>query len=834
MTHSTDQFDQVRHIFHELCELSPEARLQRLQALSDSDPDICAEVQSLLEFAGQDCPRIDEAPSKILRLIEDVAGNTPAPAPVNADATATLERIGPYTLHEVIGQGGMGVVHRATQGEPLHREVAVKLVRPGMATQAMLARFEAERRTLASMNHQNIAAIYDAGVTDDGRPYFVMQYVPGLPITDFCDEHQLSIEARIDLLATVCDAVQHAHRRGVIHRDLKPSNVLVQMVDGEPKAHIIDFGIAKALGGEVGDVANETMPGLLLGAPRYMSPEQATQDKAVDTRSDVYSLGVILYELLCGETPIHADSLSALRSSEVPELIRRFEPMAPSANLRAKSVAERAAIAEKRSCTARQLASNLRGELDWITLKAISRSRSERYESPADLAADLKRRRQREPVEAGPPDWRYRAGRFLSRYRWASLATAVIFLALLAGIAGVTWQGRQTRIEMRNSQQVNQFLHDVLSSNSPWRIGGASPTLRSVLDDASRDLASNTTLTKLTRARLHNTIGATYWGLSAYDEALVHFEESLPLFMETRGEAHSETIRVMSNLCHLLHRMGRFDEAEAYGRRALAIADRHLPPDSVVKGNVITNLGALIEDRGYDEEAEAMLLRAVEMRRRLDHPDDLTQSLSNLGSFLMSRNELDEARIHLEESVEIGVNELGEDHPVTLFAQMNYAVYMMRTNKLEEARALLEDVVERCRMVYGDRNFETISYSRKLILVYAGMGRLADSEALAGESLAISEEEFGPSHPMTMSLVEFYVAAIGMQGRIDEAFEIAMPWYENFRDTLGPDDPATSRMATLVAEIYDTIGDTENTDRWRAIAAGEIDDEAAAAEPDPS
>lgn len=834
MTHSTDQFDRVRHIFHELCDLSPAARTERLEELSATDPDVCAEVRSLLEFAGQECPRVDEAPSRIFRLIEDVAGNTPAPAPAHAEATMALERIGPYTLHEVVGQGGMGVVHRATQGEPLHREVAIKLVRPGMATQAMLARFEAERRTLASMNHQNIAAIYDAGVTDDGRPYFVMQYVPGLPITDFCDEHRLSIESRIDLLATVCDAVQHAHRRGVIHRDLKPSNVLVQMVDGEPKAHIIDFGIAKALGGEVGDMANETMPGLLLGAPRYMSPEQATQEKAVDTRSDVYSLGVILYELLCGETPIHADALSALRSSEVPELIRRFEPMAPSESLRAKSAADRLAIAEKRSCTTRQLASSLRGELDWITLKAIARSRSERYESPADLAADLERRRQREPVEAGPPDWRYRAGRFLSRYRWASLATAVVFLALLAGIAGVMWQGRQTRIEMRNSQQVNRFLHNVLAANSPWNSGGESPTLRAVLDDASEDLESNTALTKRTRADLHNTIGATYWGLSAYDEALVHFRKALPLLLETSGEADTETIRVMSNLCHLLHRMGRFDEAEAIGRRALANADRHLPPDTEVTGNVITNLGALVEDLGYDEEAESLLRRAVAMRRRLDSPADLTQSLSNLGSFLMSQEQMDEAGALLAEAVDLGVNEVGEDHPFTILAKYNFAVYKMGTRELDDARVRLEDVLERCRRVYGERSFDTINYSRKLILVYAALGRLPDAEALAGDSLAISEKDFGASHPMTLSFREFYVATIGLQGRIDESFDLALPWYEEFRDTLGPDDPATRRMATLVAETYDTIGDQENTDRWRGIASGDIKDETAAAVPDPS
>ncbi len=821
MNFSPDNFEDVRQLFHELCELSPELRQDRLRSLEETDALLGAEVRSLLECADVDCPAIDEAPSSILNLLNDYSDEHRL---AFADAAMADDeapaRIGPYHICERLGQGGMGVVHRAEQTEPIRREVALKLVRAGMATRAMLARFEAERQTLASMNHAGIAKVYDAGVTDDGRPYFVMEYVPGEPLAQFCDVQRLSVEDRITLFIAVCDAVNHAHRRGVIHRDLKPSNVLVEMENGVSTPHVIDFGIAKALTATVNDPMTETAPGLLLGAPLYMSPEQAAHEHVVDTRSDVYSLGVMLHELLCGRTPIDPAELRTKSSGAVAEHVRKQEASAPSRCFASMPEEDRIRIAAERGCTPRALQSALRGELDWITMKALSREPGGRYESPSDLAADLQRRARREPVEAGPPTMRYRAGRFVARYRVACIAAAIVFLVLMTGVGGVLWQSRQTKIEMRNTAQVNQFLHKVLSSNSPWRTGGAALTLRAVLDEAAKDLELNDKLTTLTRARLHNTIGATYWGLSAYDEALIHFNQSLSLFISTVGEANSETIGVMSNMCHLLHRMGRDEESEAIGRRGLDLADRHLPPNAEVTGNIITNFGALLEDLGRDEEAEALLWRSVEVRRNQHSPEDLAQSLSNLGSYLMNKNQIDAAREYLEESVTIGVEKLGQDHPVTMFAQMNYSILQMRTNELSEALVLLENVMDRCRRVYGPRNFETISYSRKLIVLYAAMQRLGDSESLALESLEVSRTEFGPAHPMTIDLTEHYVAAVGMQGRIDESFEIARPLYEEFNEALGPDHMATRRIARLIGEIYDTIGDKENTDHWRAIAAG--------------
>jgi eukaryotic-like serine/threonine-protein kinase len=358
-------------------------------------------------------------------------------------------RIGPYHLLEQIGEGGMGAVYLAEQKEPVRRKVALKVIKPGMDTRQVVARFEAERQALAMMNHPSIAKVLDAGATEAGRPYFVMELVKGLPITEFCDQHQLTTRERLELFITVCQAVQHAHQKGLIHRDLKPSNVLVEMHDVIPVPKVIDFGVAKAIGHSLTEKTLHTAFSQLVGTPLYMSPEQAGQSSIdVDTRSDIYSLGVLLYELLTGSTPFDRDTLENAGSDEMRRMIREVNPPRPSARVSTLQAQALSTLSSRRQVDSRKLSQQLRGELDWILMKALEKDRTRRYETASSLAADLQCYLNAEPVLACPPSARYRFGKFALRNKAAIATGALIAITLLLGLLGTTWQAiRATRAE---------------------------------------------------------------------------------------------------------------------------------------------------------------------------------------------------------------------------------------------------------------------------------------------------------------------------------------------------------------------------------------------------
>jgi serine/threonine protein kinase len=370
--------------------------------------------------------------------------------------------IGPYKLLQQIGEGGMGVVYMAEQTEPVERRVALKIIKPGMDTRPVIARFEAERQALAMMDHPNIAKVHDAGTTDTGRPYFVMELVNGIPITQFCDEQRLDVRHRLELFADVCHAVQHAHQKGIIHRDIKPSNILVALYDGHPAAKVIDFGVAKATSQKLTEKTMFTQWGQIVGTLEYMSPEQAQRNQLdIDTRSDIYSLGVLLYELLTGETPFGGQRLRSAAFDEMMRVIREEEPPRPS--LRLSSSDSLASVAANRQIEPKKLSTLVHGELDWIVMKALEKDRPRRYETANGLAADVQHYLTDEPVEACPPSAVYRLKKFVRRNRAAITTASFIGVALLAGTAISTWQAiRATRAEDLASQRLvaEQQAHD--------------------------------------------------------------------------------------------------------------------------------------------------------------------------------------------------------------------------------------------------------------------------------------------------------------------------------------------------------------------------------------
>src|SRR5262245_21754401 len=404
---------------------SPE-RQQFLDEACADNPPLRARVDKLLASHEQAIDFMDQPAGRL------------APTMNQAPLARPGTQIGPYKLREQIGEGGFGVVYVAEQERPVHRKVALKIIKPGMDTKDVIARFEAERQALALMDHPNVARVLDAGATDTGRPYLVMELVTGVPITEFCDKNKLPTRDRLLLFADVCRAIQHAHQKGIIHRDLKPSNIMVTLHDGKPVAKVIDFGVSKALSQQLTEKSIYTAYGQKIGTPSYMSPEQAEMSGlGIDTRSDIYSLGVLLYELLTGQTPLDARRLRAGGYAEILRIIREEEPPRPS--LKISTLGDEAtAIAQHRHTDARQLRRDLAGELDWIVMKCLEKDRARRYETATGLARDIERYLHDEPIEACPPSLRYRLGKTLRKHRGPVVAAALVFLALTAAIVGTS------------------------------------------------------------------------------------------------------------------------------------------------------------------------------------------------------------------------------------------------------------------------------------------------------------------------------------------------------------------------------------------------------------
>ncbi|MHC5028081.1 MAG: serine/threonine protein kinase, partial [Planctomycetota bacterium] len=415
-------------IFNEARSMRPAERAGYLKGACGNDADLRADVESLLQA-------------------DEEAASFMANAPASSQDDATVQQapreqpgqqIGRYKLLQSIGEGGFGSVWMAEQKEPVKRRVALKIIKLGMDTKQVIARFEAERQALAMMDHPHIAKVLDAGATETGRPYFVMEYIKGVPILEYCDTEKLDTTARLGLFTSVCNAIQHAHQKGIIHRDIKPSNVMVTMHDGVPVTKVIDFGIAKATNTELTQKTLFTEHRQMIGTPAYMSPEQAEMSGLdIDTRSDIYSLGVLLYELLTGTTPFATESLMEAGFVEMMRIIREEEPHKPSTRL--SSLGETGTrTAEERRTDLNHLSSTLRGDLDWIVMKCLEKDRTRRYETANGLAADVKRHLQDEPVVAGPPSTRYRLMKFVKRNRAGVTAAALVAMTVLAGITSTT------------------------------------------------------------------------------------------------------------------------------------------------------------------------------------------------------------------------------------------------------------------------------------------------------------------------------------------------------------------------------------------------------------
>jgi non-specific serine/threonine protein kinase/serine/threonine-protein kinase len=740
--------------------------------------------------------RTGTCPSCILRLALEGADLDPPVSEPAGDTSvpAVPSRIGPYRLLEKIGEGGMGEVWLAEQTEGVRRRVALKIIKQGMDTKQVLLRFEAERQALALMDHPHVAKVFDAGSTPEGRPFFAMEHVDGAPITDHCDQQRLTMRQRLDLFLQVCEGVQHAHQKAIIHRDLKPSNVLVTLQDAKPVVKIIDFGVAKATAHRLTERTLFTELGLLIGTPEYMSPEQiAMSPLEVDTRTDVYSLGVLLYELLVGTLPFEPEELRSGGFDGIRRTLREREPRKPSARLGTLGGERSIEAARLRRTDVAGLRRRLSGDLDWITMKTLEKDRARRYGSPAGLAADIRRHLAHEPVQASPPGVVYRVRKFVRRRRLETAFGVLVVLGAVAFMATLAVQAARISREAKTKARVTEFLTDLFKVSDPSEARGQSVTARELLDKGAAKIRDTLGEEPEVQAELMATMGAVYVGLGLYTEGEPLLREALEARRRVLGPGHPATLTSMNDLADAYRMQGRYTEAEALHRETLEMQKRVLGTDHSNTLSSMNNLGMALSYQGRYSEAEALHRGTLEMQKRVlgpDHPETLA-SMSNLAVAYYHQDRFAEAEALFRETLDIQKQVLGPDHPHTLVSMGNLALMCSNLGRHAEAEALHRETLEIKRRVQGPDHPETLKVMNNLALGYYYQGRYAEAEALHRELLGIRTRLLGADHPDTLISMNNVAIACTRQGRYAEAEALHLETLDRRRRVLGPDHPET-------------------------------------------
>ncbi len=748
--------------------------------------------------------------------------------------------IGPYRLLERIGTGGMGEVWLAEQKEPVRRRVALKLIKAGMDTREVVARFESERQALALMDHPAIAKVFDAGSTPQGRPYFAMEYVNGVPITTFCDKHRLTTPQRLELFIRVCEGVQHAHQKAILHRDLKPSNILVSEVDGKPAPRIIDFGVAKAAAQGLTPDTLYTQVGSLVGTPAYMSPEQADSGGIdVDTRTDVYSLGVVLYELLVGALPLDFTTSapdqfrSRLRDEDVPR---------PSTKLRT-SADNSSSTAQQRSTDLIALLRQLRGDLDAITLKCLEKDRARRYATPAEVGADVGRYLRHEPVMARPASVVYRARKYTRRHRVGVALAAGVALLLLAGAIAQTLELRRIQRERDRADRVTKFMTDMFKVSNPSEARGNDIRAREILDKASQDIDTGLAKDPELQARMMHVMGTVYESLGLYSkaESLLsraanirrgilgtsnrdtlesmhklgfifreesHFPEAEKLTRETMdlrrsafGPKDHDTLDSATQLALILDDEGRFADAEKLNRETLEIASRAYGPDDGTAHVAKQHLAIDYAYEGKYAESEKAFREIYEQDRKRLGDDNLTVvgEYDNIANILLQQGRYEEAEKVYRDCLALHIRLQGPEHPRTLLTAGNLAQALRSEKRYNEAEALLRTTLAAKLRTLGPDHRSTLVTKGNLAETLGDEGKSADAEQLIRETLDSERRTLGPDHTDTLITMESLADILKSEKKYSESEKTYREMFEGRRRALGDDHPGTAEAAYELA-----------------------------------
>lgn len=835
-----ERWQQIEEVFHQAVEIVPTERASFLDQVCRDDLELRREVESLLAEEQEHQETL--LSTAIMAAAQSFSRGRPD--------ELVGRRIGQYRVTGIIGQGGMAEVFCAVRDDDQYKkQVAIKLIQRGMVSKFTLNRFRYERQILASLEHPNIARLLDGGTTEEGLPYFVMEYIEGKPVTDYCNSKNLSVRERLKLFHAICEAVQHAHRNLIIHRDLKPSNILVTE-EGTPK--LLDFGIAKLLDPEEALEAitvARTMTTARLMTPDYASPEQV-RGASVTTATDIYSLGAVLYHLLTGERPHRFKNLSLI---EIERVVCETEIEKPSL------------VVVRQSDAPARLRRELDGDIDNIVMMAMRKESERRYQSVEQLSEDIRRYLKGRTVRARQDTVFYRASKFIRRHKFG-VGVAALILMLLVGF-GITMAIQAARIarERDRANQVTEFLVELFEVSSPSEARGNQVTAREILDKGAEKIARDMEDQPEVQAALMDTMGRVYRSLGLYDSAMPLVERSLELRRQTLGDQHPDVAESIHTLAKLQHLKGNYDEAEALYRDALERQRKLFGEENTKVAGILTDFGELLRAKGDNDGAEALHRQAVAMRRKLlgsEHPD-VAISINNLAVVLDDKGEYEEAEQVYREALEIKRKSLGQDHPSLATTINNLAVLLGNKGDKEGAEALYREALALRRKVLGPEHPEVAISLNNLAFLLRSKGDYKAAEPLYREALAIRRKTLGAEHPsVATSLINLadllnnsgsaeaaeplfkeaiaiygktlgqnhwlfansqslYGVCLTKLGRYREAEEQLLAAHAGLKSSLGEKHERTQTVLSRLALLYEAWGKSSQADHYRALLKAE-------------
>lgn len=844
------QWEKVNQIVDTALDLDGEARSTYIEEQCRGDKELKSQVTQLLQS-------IEESDTE--GFLEDpeaypgyLAADFADIIDKNADNSLTGEQIGNYRILELIGHGGMGSVYLAERADEMYqRKVAFKVMRRGMDTPSNIARFKRERNILANLNHPGIAKLLDGGVTGDGLPYLVLEYVKGTPLYDYCDKNRLSIQERLTLFKSICEAVQHAHQNAVIHRDLKPSNILVT---ARNQIKILDFGIAKMLEPDNPEqTLYQTQTGARLLTPGYAAPEQI-EAKSVTTATDTYALGVLLYELLAGAHPHNIED-KGLR--EIEQAIRKQTPPNPSKRIKELPQERREKVAKNRSSDPSSLTDILQGDLDAIAIKALRKEPEARYGSAEKLLDDLDRREHNRPIAAREDTFRYKTSRFIKRHK-TGLGMAAGFLLLIIGFAGFyTWQMTQernrARQEAEKAQQISDFLVNIFEAGNPNVAEGETLTARELLDSGLQKV--NQLENRSIKAEMLNILGQSYTGLGDYETAsdlyrraiqlseqaetennrivyanavfglgTLHsmqqdFEEALPYLRrayniqsQELGDSDPQTLRSLTDIGVALRNTGKLDSAEFYVRKALNI---HRNNSTTLSDSVLLkikkDLAYILRKKEEYREAERLYKEVISDTESQDNQSKLIQLYNNLAFLYKEQEQYDDAEMYYDKALELSSRIRGESHPRTNMIRSNFATTLIVNDKLKEGEYLFKENLKQKKKRFSENHWRTgQAHTTVGYILILEMGEYEKAKNYIKEGIKIYENVLGPDHTWTGYAKGLLTAAEYMTDNHQVSDSLFTIHYEIFEQNIDSLDRNNKGHINNLINIYTSETDTIN------------------------